>query len=147
MKIKLNKFDKDYFKTLNGHEEILLVENGIYYTILCNNKKAGVVGYVPTKFSKDSGFVQIVIDSDFRGQGLVRAAENLLVQKHNLKTLYATIKKENIASIRAHQKIGFKIIDNKNLKELRKKGLLKKNEIRLKKYYKPSRSNNSNFSL
>jgi len=136
MEIKLDKFNKEYFETLNDRKEILFVKNSVYYTILCNNKKAGIVGYIPAKFPKNTGFVQIIIDPNFRGKGLVRIAEDLLVQKHNLKILYATIKKENIASIRAHQKIGFKKINNKKLNDLKKNGFLKENEIRLEKSIK-----------
>jgi len=115
MKIKLDKFDKSYLKTLQGKEEIVVFENGIYHTILCDNIKAGIVGYFPAKFPKNSGFVQIVISPDFRGKGILEIAENLLAEKYGLQTLFATIKKDNITSIRAHEKIGFKMIDDKKL--------------------------------
>ncbi len=133
MEIQLGKFEKEYFKTLNDCEKILVAKNGIYHTIIYNNKKAGIVGYIPVKFSDNSGFIQIIINPNFRNKGIVRIAENLLAQKYNLKILYATIKKENIISIRAHQKIGFKTINDKRLRELRKNGYLEKNEIRLEK--------------
>lgn len=135
MKIKLEKFDKEYFENLEGHEKVLFSKDGLYHNILYKNKKAGVVGFIPAKNSKNSGFIQIVIDPKFRGKGIIKVAENLLAQKYNLKILYATIDKNNVASIRAHQKIGFKMVSNKRLDELREGGLLKEKEIRLKKVY------------
>ncbi len=133
MKIKLIDFNKQYFKTLDGHDKILLAENGTYHTIICDAKKAGVVGYIPTKKQNNSGFVQIVLDTNFRGRGLVEPVENLLAQEYDLKVLYATIKKENIISIRAHQEAGFQMIGDKKINELREEGFLKENEIRLEK--------------
>jgi len=79
---------EEYFKTFDEHEEILLVKSGFYHTILCDNKKVGVVGYIPAKFPENSGFVQIIITPLFRGKGIVKIAEDLLVKKYNLKILY-----------------------------------------------------------
>ncbi len=115
MEISLDKFNRDFFEKLDGKEEIFFNESGFYYTILCDNKEAGIVGYLPVKFSENTGFVQVITTPAFQRKGIVKIAEDLLVQKHNLKILYATIDKENIASIGAHQKAGFQIIDNKKL--------------------------------
>ncbi|MFC1700936.1 GNAT family N-acetyltransferase [Patescibacteria group bacterium] len=134
--MKLGEFDKQYYKSLEGHEKIVPPDKDvIYHTIIVDNQKVGIVGYIPVKFSKNAGFIQILIALEFRGKGLVKRAEDLLAKKYNLKELYATIEKENIASIRAHNKIGFKMLPKKQLESLREKGFLKDNEIRLEKNY------------
>ena len=133
MEITLSTFDKKYLRTIKEHKEILILDKGIYHTILYNNQKVGIVGYIPSKFKNNTGFIQIIINQKFRGKGIVKIAENLLAQKYKLQTLYATIKKDNITSIRAHQKIGFKKINNNTLNNLRKNNFLKENEIRLEK--------------
>jgi RimJ/RimL family protein N-acetyltransferase len=135
MKVELTRFDKDFFETLDEREEILFVKSGVYHTILVDGKKGGVVGYIPAKFPKHSGFAQVVISREFRGKGIVEAAEDLLAKRYSLDILYATIKKENTASIRAHQKIGFQVINDEKLSRLRKAGLLGEDKIRLVKRY------------
>lgn len=134
MEIKLVGFEREFFETLKDKENIKLAENGIYYTILCDNNRTGVIGYIPAK-SADSGFIQIVLSPEFIGKGIAEIAESLLAQKHQLKLIYATIKKENIQSIKSHEKAGFVPIAEKELENLRKKGFLKENEIRLEKKF------------
>lgn len=134
--MELRNFDQKFYKSIDGYDKILVKKQGIYHTVIADGKKVGIVGYIPTEISKHAGFVQIAIASEFRGKGLAQQAEDLLARKYNLKELYATIKKTNIASIRAHQKAGFRILNNKDLNNLRKRGVLKNNEIRLAKKYK-----------
>lgn len=135
MQIELKDFDKDFFETLSEREEIFMSKKGIYYTIMCDGAKAGVVGYIPVGTSGVMGFAQTVLSPEFRGKGLGGIAKELLVKKHSLKTLLATIRKGNFASIRANEKIGFKMLSEEKMAELREKGFLKEEDIRMEKHY------------
>jgi RimJ/RimL family protein N-acetyltransferase len=131
MGIELIKFDKTFFESLLGYEEIAFRDDGRYHTIVVDGLKAGIVGYVFDEYSDVTGFIQIVIALEFRGRGLVRLAEDLVAKKYGLYILYATIKKDNIASIKAHEKAGFNMIEEKKLDYLRKNGFLEEEEIRM----------------
>ena len=133
MEVKLGEFDRNYFQNIEGHQNILFNKSGTYYNILVSGERAGIVGYVPCKVPSNSGFIQIVISPEFRGKGILHIAENLLAKKHNLKKLFATIKKDNISSIKAHEKAGFKHLDKEYLNFLRQKEKLRDDEIRMKK--------------
>jgi RimJ/RimL family protein N-acetyltransferase len=137
MKTELADFNPNYLDSLSGKEEIVISDNGVYDTIICDGVPAGIVGYIKPKSETgtDWGFVQIIISPEFRGRGLVKIAEDLLVEKHGLKKLLATIKLENIASLKSHEKIGFKSLPEEKIMDLRSKGFLKENEIRLEKIY------------
>lgn len=134
----LTSFDPIYFDTLPDKEKIApFTEGKIYHTIMVNEKPIGIVGFsYPTKISdKKTGFIQIILEPNFRGKGYLKEAEDMLARKYRLQTLLATIKKDNIASIKAHQKAGFSLLSADELNHLRKIGSLTIDEIRLKKNY------------
>ncbi len=132
--ISLEKFDKKFYESIRENKKIVVNENGKFYTIVYKNKKAGIVGYLPS-IKKSEGFVQIILLKKFRGKNLVKMAEEKLVKKHHLKKLYATMNKDNIASIKSHEKIGFKKLPMEKIIELKQKRFLKINQIRLFKNY------------
>ncbi|VVB80242.1 Acetyltransferase (GNAT) domain protein [uncultured archaeon] len=133
--IKLSRFDKKFYESLPEKEEIYFVKEGKYYTLFFNTRKIGVVGFTPVKNTKEDGFVQIVLLKEFRGKGLVEEAEMKLVKRCKLRKLYATIQKNNLASIKAHKKIGFKILPKEKIEELREKSFLKPDQVRLEKVF------------
>ncbi|MEI7741059.1 MAG: GNAT family N-acetyltransferase [bacterium] len=132
--MELKPFDREFFDSLPGHEEVVIEPDGIYYTITLHGEKAGVVGAIPSREPK-SAFVQIVLAPEFRGRGLTSRAEDELARLHELKTLFATINNDNFASLKAHSKAGFTILSEEKLTHLRELGKLKPNQIRMEKNY------------
>ena len=133
----LTNFDKEFFENIPEHTAVLIKESGIYHTITVDGEKAGVVGYIPIFDNEGNqlNFIQIILVSKFRGRGLVRLTEDLLAEKYKLKQLFATISTDNIPSIKAHLKSGFKELDQKILNNLHKNKSLKINQTRLVKNY------------
>lgn len=134
--VSLGEFNQEYFESLPDNRQIAaptITSEKYYHTIFVDGERAGIVGLIPSQFMSDTGFAQIVLDHSYRGKGLIRKIYDKFVELHELKTLYATIEKANPASVRAHEKIGFKQISEEEMSKLRAKGLLKDYEIRLKK--------------
>jgi len=130
----LNDFDEKFYKSIEGYRKTISPSRGVmYHTIVVDNEKVGVVGYFPVKKNKQAGFVQIALLLKFRGKGFVKKAEELLVKKYDIKLLWATVDKDNIASIKAHLKIGFRQLSDKEIQRLIKDGFLKRDQIRLVK--------------
>jgi len=73
-----------------------------------------VVGYVK------NGFVQIALNEEYRGKGILNQAYKEMANKHGLKKLYASIRYDNPASMRSHLKAGFKELPKERLEYLRK---------------------------
>jgi RimJ/RimL family protein N-acetyltransferase len=135
--IELKKFDKKYYNSLKDKSKIKIEKNGIYYTIIFKNKKIGIVGIILIiKNRLKKGFIQILIDQNFRGIGILKIAEEKCAKLNKINTLYATIKIKNIISIKAHKKIGFRKITKKREEYLKKNNYLKNDEIRLVKSVK-----------
>lgn len=128
--MQLIDFDKNFYESIEGKDEIGIEEKGIYRTIIIDGKKAGIVGIIPTNYP-GTAFVQILITPEFRGQNLTKDVEEMLAREHGITEMLATIKKDNTASIRAHEKAGFQYLTEPELDELRKKGFLDINKTRL----------------
>ena len=123
----------DYYKKLPQDKKHILYNPKLadYYILVLNNKfNAGITGLFPGKSNKKIGFFQIYIEKQYRGKGILKIAANLIFQKYNLSILVSTIKKSNVASIKAHIKAGFKELDKEQQDRLIKKGLQKKDEVR-----------------
>ena len=133
-KIKLAPFDNDFLVTIKDYIKIhLKPDDGTYYTILVDGKKAGVIGF---KVENDKKYdLKIGIHQDFRGQGVFRIALDLLVRKHKIDKMYSEVAIANKASVKAHQKIGFKHISQKQENILKQKGLVYKRNMMLVKSF------------
>lgn len=136
--ISLGEFSQSFFDSIEDNHYIkgpALGDEQYFHTILMEGAPVGVVGYLPPKNISlvDTGFVQILLKPEYRGRGFMSEAYDLLAARHGLKTLYATIYKDNLTSIRAHQKIGFKLLSEEKMNYLRDKKLLDNDDLRLEK--------------
>ena len=95
----------------------------------------GFIGYIPTKHDILTGFVQVIILPKWRGKGLLKKAQSILVKKHHLKYLWATIYIKNIISLKAHLKLGFKYFTKKQIAQWKEFEPLFENKLRLYKRF------------
>jgi len=131
--ITLGKFDEEYWDSLPKDKDEIFYnpKRGNYYTLLLNKKiNTGITGVILNPKYKEFGFFQIYIDKAYRGKGLLKIAAQLIFKKYKLKSLIATIKKYNTASIKAHQKAGFVEVSKVDQADLIERGFQKKDEVR-----------------
>lgn len=129
-RINLSAFDPKFLETIKDYKKVHLNPTvGIYYTIMLDKDKAGVIGFKIKESKKH--FLKIGI----RGQGIFAKALKLLANKHKIKKIYSTVAMANIASARAHEKAGFKRIPKNQEEFLKEKGLLLKRNMRLVKTF------------
>ena len=129
-RINFIAFDKDFLQTIKDYKKIhLKPDQGTHYVITVDGEKAGVIGF---KIEEDGNpGLKIGIHQDFRGQGVFGKALELLAKKHRLGKIYSEAAKANIASVKAHEKVGFKRISKKAENQLKEKGLVYKRNIML----------------
>jgi len=129
--ISLGEFDKSYWNSLSkkDRDKIYFDDKvGKYFIIKNKNDNCGIVGLI----IKNRYFFQIILESKCRGKNLVKISSDLIMEKFKLKKLYATIDKSNIASLKGHEKAGFKR-NFKEEKELKSKNRMIDNKILLTK--------------
>ena len=136
--ISLGDFNQEFFDSLDDNQYVqgpAVGEEQYFHTILVDGVPAGIVGYLPPKniSLSDTGFVQVLLKPEYRGRGLMGKAYELLAERHDLKTLYATIFEGNLPSLRAHQKVGFHLLPKEKVENLRRRGLLSEGHVRLEK--------------
>ena len=130
--MQLIDFDKEFYESIEGKDKIFMSERGHYHTFTVEGKKAGVVGVMPAKI-EGSALFQILVAPEFRGKNLTKEAEEMVARKYGITEMLATIKKDNIASIKAHEKAGFEHLPESKLEELRQRGFLDNDKIRMRK--------------
>ena len=123
----LDEFDEEYFYSISkdGEDEwkAIGIENcqsQKYYTVVSeNNVRLGIVGIYNT--DNEQNITHIIIDPKFRGKGLLPKFYDLLLQEEKPSFLTATIKVDNISSVKSHEKAGFrKISDDEYEKKFQK---------------------------
>ncbi|MBQ9244688.1 GNAT family N-acetyltransferase [bacterium] len=88
-------------------------DNYIYFYIIYDNKKAGYIG-----ISKKQGKLflsKLYIKKEYRHKGLGTKSFNFIknyAKENNYKTIYLTVNKNNINTICAYNKWGFKTVDS-----------------------------------
>ena len=105
----LENFDMQYFQELEGQNGWLALgqENCInqrYFTVYgSKGEKLGIIGVYDTADEKN--VTHTVVDQKYRGQGLAAKFKQRLMGELNLPFITMTIDLENIASIRATEKL------------------------------------------
>lgn len=132
--ISLGDFNQEYFDSLADNRRIVaptFKNEDFYHTVYADGQPIGVAGVILSSTLSDTGFVQIVLTPDWRGRGLIGPIYRKLAERHDLTTLYATIDEDNKVSQQAHRKLGFKSLSSEKIADLRQRGLLQPNQIRL----------------
>jgi len=131
--ITLGDFDQRFWDSLpeDKKEVYLNQKRGTYHTLLWNRRlKIGIAGVILNPKHKEFGFFGIYIVKSSRGKGILKKAAELIFKKYKLKSLIATVKKYNKASIKAHLKAGFIPVKDLTQADMIEKGYQRPDEVR-----------------
>lgn len=112
----------DIIRLLKDRDKIV-VEDGKWARVLNTNGNLFIPDYIGVVGIIKNCFLQIIIFEDSRGQGYLKKIIDKVIRYWRLDKLYATINKDNIQSIKAFKKLGYKEV---------KEGKIPPNHIRLK---------------
>ncbi len=114
--LDFNSNNMNYFHQLEGADGWIAIgmgncKNQKYYIVTDHDgERLGIVGVYDT--DDEQNITHIVVDPQYRRRGLVSKFYESLLQKTGLKFLIATISRSNIASVRAHEKAGFRKVSD-----------------------------------
>jgi len=98
-----------YPKLKTTHFNHTIRMNGIPVGLITLEKvsKKPIRGIPQLRLKGSGGFIHVLIFKKYRGKGILRVSIDLLAMKYGIDVLWAIIEKNNIASIKAHKKLGF----------------------------------------
>ena len=86
------------------------------YFFLAENSQHESVGQVRFDLKGSQATISVSLSRKFRGQGygseLIRLSSQKIFEVSNADVIHAYIKKENVVSLKAFQKAGFKVLDD-----------------------------------
>lgn len=98
--------------------KLVFIENNIAkgYAIICFDKNFCEIEEYPNKIEnmpeKIAYIWEVLVDKKYTGQGIGSSLLKYAIDKYPAYTFYSCIEKENTASIKLHEKFGFKEIYN-----------------------------------
>ena len=93
---------------------------GHYWHIQVGEKRAGYVfiNIIKDEFFGEHPSIQIHINQSERGKQIGRVAYRLASEQSNYDKIYAHMRKSNIASRRAAEEAGFKVVEDERIPQL-----------------------------
>ncbi|MEK7653498.1 MAG: GNAT family N-acetyltransferase [Patescibacteria group bacterium] len=124
----LGDFDLQYFQELQGEDGWIAIgqekyqqdyKNQKYFTVFgTNGEKLGIIAVYDAPEVDLKNVIHVVVDPKYRGQGLSAKFQKRIMDELNLPFITVTINTDNIASIRATEKLpGAKRVSDKKYED------------------------------